>query len=235
MNKAGIMQPYFLPYIGYFSLISEVDEFVVYDNIKYTKKGWINRNRILNNGKEKLISISLKKDSDFLNISERKISESFNRKKLLNQFHNAYFKSLYFDEINELLKEIILFEENNLFNYVFNSIKCVCKYLDIETSIKVSSELPLNHNLNGFNRVIDICKFLNSKQYINPIGGLEIYNRDDFKKNDIELFFLKPKIYEYSQNCKIFTPWMSIIDVLMYNSKNKTKEFLLPNYDLIRN
>lgn len=235
MSKAGIMQPYFLPYIGYFNLIFEVDEFVIYDNIKYTKKGWINRNRILNYGNEKLISISLKKDSDYLNISERKISESFNRKKFLNQFYSAYSKSLYFEEINDLLKEIILFEDNNLFNYVFNSINSVCKYLDIETTLKISSELPLNNNLNGSKRVIDICKYLDSKKYINPIGGIEIYSNDEFKKNGLELLFLKPKIYEYGQNCKIFKPWMSIIDVLMFNSKSKIKELLLPNYDLIRN
>ena len=89
--------------------------------------------------------------------------------------------------------------------------------------------------MKGFNRVIDICKFIDSKEYINPIGGIEIYNNDEFKKNGIELFFLKPKVLEYSQNCKIFTPWMSIIDVLMFNSKNKIKEFFLPNYDLIKN
>jgi len=63
--KVAIMQPYFLPYIGYWQLINAVDKFVVYDNIEYTKKGWINRNRFLQNGKDELFTIPLKKDSDY--------------------------------------------------------------------------------------------------------------------------------------------------------------------------
>lgn len=66
--KLAIMQPYFFPYCGYFQLMAAVDAFVVYDNIKYTKKGWINRNRIQVRGTESLISLPLKKDSDFLDI-----------------------------------------------------------------------------------------------------------------------------------------------------------------------
>ena len=64
----GIMQPYFFPYIGYFQLIKAVDKFVVYDNIQFTKKGWINRNRYLYNGGDKTFTIPLKKASDYLNI-----------------------------------------------------------------------------------------------------------------------------------------------------------------------
>ena len=56
----GIMQPYFLPYIGYWQLLSAVDQFVVYDNIKYTKKGWINRNRFLRDGTDAVFTIPLK-------------------------------------------------------------------------------------------------------------------------------------------------------------------------------
>ena len=75
--KLAIMQPYFFPYIGYFQLMNAVDVFVVYDDIKYTKKGWINRNRILVNGKDLLFTLPLKKDSDYLDIYQRKISNDF--------------------------------------------------------------------------------------------------------------------------------------------------------------
>ena len=84
--KVAIMQPYFLPYIGYFQLIAAVDVFIVYDNIKYTKKGWINRNRILLNGKDVMFSLPLKSDSDYLNIRDRELSADLSRGKLLNQF-----------------------------------------------------------------------------------------------------------------------------------------------------
>jgi len=82
--KAAIMQPYFLPYIGYFQLMAEVDVLVVYDNIKYTKKGWINRNRISLNGTDVMFSLPLKNDSDALAVRDRQLAADFNRTKLLN-------------------------------------------------------------------------------------------------------------------------------------------------------
>ena len=117
MKKLAIMQPYFFPYIGYFQLINSVDEFVIYDNIQYTKKGWINRNRILSEGKDKLISVSLKKDSDYLNVVGRKLSETWinDSKKILNLIFNAYHKSPFFEEVYLLIKKCILNENNNLF------------------------------------------------------------------------------------------------------------------------
>ncbi|WP_415838542.1 WbqC family protein, partial [Rahnella bruchi] len=93
--KVAIMQPYFLPYIGYFQLMASADVFVIYDNIKYTKKGWINRNRMLLNGKDSVFSLPLMKGADSLNIAERAISPDFNKMKLLNQFHGAYSKAPY--------------------------------------------------------------------------------------------------------------------------------------------
>ena len=88
--RLAIMQPYFFPYIGYFQLIAAVDQFIVYDNIKYTKKGWINRNRMLQNGKDVMFSLPLKSDSDFLDVCERELAADFNRDKLLNQLKGAY-------------------------------------------------------------------------------------------------------------------------------------------------
>ena len=78
--RLAIMQPYFFPYIGYFQLIAAVDQFIVYDNIKYTKKGWINRNRMLQNGKDVMFSLPLKSDSDFLDVcGTRPISSKLTR------------------------------------------------------------------------------------------------------------------------------------------------------------
>ena len=93
--RVAIMQPYFFPYIGYFQLIASVDVFVVYDNIKYTKKGWINRNRILQNGKDVMFTLPLKKDSDFLDVRERELSADFDRVALLNKIRGTYQKAPY--------------------------------------------------------------------------------------------------------------------------------------------
>lgn len=228
----GIMQPYFMPYIGYWQLISAVDVFVVYDNIQYTKKGWFNRNRFLKNGKDALFSISLKKDSDYLNVDERFISSEFDKKKLIAQFQNAYAKAPYLKEIMSLIEEIIMFDENNLFKYVLNSINKICKYIDIDTKIVVSSSLDINHQLKSKKKVMAICNALNADEYINPMGGIELYDKDEFKAENIKLNFIKSNEIEYKQFDNAFIPWLSILDVMMFNDKNEITK-MLKGYTLI--
>jgi len=230
--KGAIMQPYFFPYIGYFQLISAVDEFVIYDNIKYTKKGWINRNRILVNGVDTLISLSLKKDSDYLNVVQREVSSDFNKGKLLNQIKNAYSKSLFFEEVFPLIERIICFEEKNLFYFIFNSIKEVCYYLGINTKLKISSEVHINHELKSQEKVIAICKERKFDKYINSIGGMELYSKEVFGNFGIELSFIKGNIRPYPQLNKEFIPYLSIIDILM-NCEKKEILSMLNDYELV--
>ena len=232
MKKIAIMQPYFFPYIGYWQLINSVDEFVVYDNIKYTKKGWINRNRFLQNGKDELFSIQIKSDSDYLDVVNRKISENFDRDKLVNQLSSAYSKAPFFKDNFPIIKEIILFDEQNLFKYIHNSIEKICKFLGIETKIIISSTINIDHkNLKSQDKVIAICKALDAKIYINPIGGTELYEKDIFKQNGVKLSFLKANELVYKQLGNEFVPWLSIVDVLMFNPKEKILE-MLGNYEL---
>src|SRR2546425_10536248 len=111
MKSLAVMQPYFFPYVGYFQLMNAADLFVVYDNIKYTKKGWINRNRILQNGKDVVFSIPLRKDSDSLHIRNREISADFKKAKLLNQIREAYRRSPHFERTFSLVERIVLKQE----------------------------------------------------------------------------------------------------------------------------
>src|SRR5689334_5504655 len=122
------MQPYFLPYIGYFQLIAAVDLFVVYDNIKYTKKGWINRNRMLQNGRDVMFSVPLKAASDSLDICNRALAADFNRERLLNQFNGAYRHAPYYRQTLPLLEEVVRHEESNLFSFLHHSIVSTCKH-----------------------------------------------------------------------------------------------------------
>jgi hypothetical protein len=127
--KAAIMQPYFLPYVGYFQLIESVDLFIVYDNIKYTKKGWINRNRMLQNGHDVVFSLPLKRDSDSLDVRDREIAVDFRPDKLLNQIAGAYRRAPYFVQTFPLIEQIVRFEERNLFRYLHHSIVEICEHL----------------------------------------------------------------------------------------------------------
>ena len=229
----GIMQPYFLPYIGYFQLISAVDKFVVYDNIKYTKKGWINRNRMLLNGKDSMFSLSLKKDSDFLNIVDRELSVEFDRGKLLNQFKGAYGRAPYFSECLTLLDRVLGFEGNNLFRFILHSLSETCVHLNISTELVISSTVEIDNYLRGQDKVIALCTSLRARTYVNPIGGTELYSSDFFNESGVDLKFIKTKPLEYNQFGKPFVPLLSIIDLLMFNPLEKVMEIVRNDYELL--
>ena len=231
--KIGIMQPYFFPYIGYFQLIKSVDVFVVYDNIKYTKKGWINRNRMLQNGKDVMFSIPLKNASDSLDVCERELSTDFNRDKLLNQFKGVYRRAPYFEQTYLLVENIVRHKDRNLFRYLHNSIVATCNYLGIDTDIKISSEIAIDHSLKNQDKVLALCEALGANTYINAIGGMELYTKETFFDKRMDLKFIKSKPFEYNQLGVEFVPWLSIIDVMMFNSVATIKECLSCNYELI--
>lgn len=230
--KLAIMQPYFFPYLGYFQLINAVDVFVVYDNIQYTKKGWINRNRILLNGKGVIFTIPLKKASDYLNVYERELASDFNKDKLIRKLQTAYSKAPHFNTVFNLVEKIIHHNSINLFEYIYNSINAICNYLNINTNIIISSKIDINHELRGQDKVLEICKALEANSYINAIGGISLYKTNDFARNNIDLYFLKTNIIKYKQNNSDFIPNLSIIDVMMYNSKDSIMK-MLEQYILI--
>ena len=222
------MQPYFIPYIGYFQLISSVDEFIIYDNIQYTKKGWINRNRISVNGKDQFITIPIKKDSDYLDVSERMISDNWGKEKykILNIIKSFYGKAPNFKEAYGVIEDCLNIEEENLFNFIYETILIINNFLDIKTKIIISSDIDIDHNLRSKNKVIEICKNRNAEIYVNSIGGISLYDKEEFKDNGIILNFIKSNPIKYQQSNSEFIPWLSILDVMMFNSKEKIKEYL---------
>lgn len=231
--KLAIMQPYFLPYIGYFQLIASVDQFIVYDNIKYTKKGWINRNRILQNGSDVMFSLPLKKNSDSLYVMQRELAADFDRNKLLNQFRGAYRKAMYFEEIMPLIEQIVRFEDNNLFTYLHHSIVRLCNYLGIMTDIQVSSNIDIDHTLQSQERVLALCQATNANTYVNATGGMELYSKQVFEDKCIQLKFIKSRPFEYKQFDKPFVPWLSVLDVLMFNPLDSVRKCINQNFELI--
>jgi WbqC-like protein family len=235
--KVGIMQPYFLPYIGYFQLIHAVDVFVLYDNIEYTKKGWINRNRILVNGKDEYITLPLKKDSDYLHIDKRSLTDTFVDEKIktLRKIAACYRKAPFFNEGYALIERIYACSDTNLYSFIENSIRQVCAYLDIKTTLVVASEQNIDHLLRSEEKVLALCKQLGAKTYINPIGGVELYKRKRFMKEQIDLNFLRPNPFVYSQFQHDFVPWLSIMDVIMFNSREAIMKQLNDGYELITN
>ena len=225
----AIMQAYLFPYIGYWQLINAVDTFVIYDNIQFSKKGWFHRNNILLDGKKKLFSIPLKKDSDSLDVVERYISDGAEKEinKIIRQVENAYKKAPYFVDVFPLIKEIFQNAERNLFKYIYNSVIQICEYLEINTNIVISSTINIDHSLKSQDKVIALNKALNATKYINPIGGIELYEYEIFQNENIELAFLNSNVLEYNQFEKGFIPYLSIIDIMMFNSREDIKKLLL--------
>jgi hypothetical protein len=227
------MQPYFLPYLGYFQLISAVDTFIVYDNIQYTKKGWINRNRMLRNGEAVLFSLPLQKGSDFLHIRERNLAAGFVPDELLNRFTGAYRRAPNFTSVFPILEDILRHEDTNLFRFLHQSISKLCDYLHIGTPIRISSDIVINHDLTKQEKVLAICRETRATTYVNAIGGVDLYSPADFRAAETDLKFLDSKPYEYAQFGHDFVPSLSIIDVLMFNPAETVRARVSGGYQLI--
>lgn len=234
--KVGIMQPYFLPYLGYWQLMNAVDVYVVYDNIEFTKKGWIRRNRILSGGTDKLFTLPLKKDSDYLDIRERFLADTQGdfRKSLISLVENSYKKAPEFGNAFPVIKDIIECGNNNLFEYIYYSIQKIREYLGIKSRLVISSTLDIDWSLKGKDKVLAICKCLGANEYYNAINGVPLYEpyRDKFAREGVGLHFLQMGDVFYQQFKNEFVPSLSIVDVMMFNSKEEIST-LLNYYELI--
>jgi len=224
----ALMQPYLFPYIGYFQLINAVDRFVIHDDVQFIKAGWINRNRILVNGKDQIITFPLKKDSSFAKINSRCWADSFQElvKKNLRILHAAYVKAPHYSQVYSLVEEILNYNESNVPIFILRQLELICKYMGVSTQFILSSSINKDNELRSEERVIEINKRLGSTHYINPIGGLGLYKKDNFSKQGIKLSFIKTGPILYKQYDNEFIPDLSIIDVLMFNDVHKVQELL---------
>lgn len=229
------MQPYIFPYVGYFQMVNAVEKFVFYDDVNYIKKGWINRNRILVNGQDFMLTVPL------LNASQNNIiSESYIRKdsygewkaKLLQTISLNYKKAPYFEVVFPMLKTFFDADYDTISEMAIKSVKLVSEYLELDTEFILSSEAYENKGLERQERLIDICKREKANHYINALGGRELYKKQDFEKEGIRLDFIKTQPIEYKQFNNQFIPWLSIIDVLMFNSKKEIAA-MLNKYELV--
>lgn len=226
----GIMQPYLFPYIGYWQLISAVDTFVVYDDVNFIKQGYINKNNILSNGAAHPFTLELVGTSSNKLINKIKIGN--NKKKLLKTIKQNYIKAPYFNTIFPLIEDIFKQNEENLAKFIGYSIIKVSAYLNLDTKIIFSSEIEKDNNLKGQEKVIHICKKLDAKNYINAIGGRELYSKAVFERSNLVLNFLNTEFIEYTQYENEFVPYLSIIDILMFNNLEIISQ-QLKNYKLI--
>ena len=222
--RLGIMQPYFFPYLGYWQLLANVDKYVVYDDVTYIKGGWINRNNFLINGQKNLLTMRLEKASSYTLIKDIAIKDDF--VKFLKTIEMGYKKAPFFEDIFRLLKDICQCPDKKLGQFLFNSHIKICEYLGIDTELILSSSFDKHTEFKGKDKVISICKQLGADEYINAIGGQELYDKKEFAENGIRLNFLQTNLREYRQLKNEFVAGLSIIDIMMFNSKEEIKEML---------
>jgi len=230
-RRVAIMQPYFLPYLGYFQLIDAVDTFVVYDDVNYIKGGWINRNRILGHqGGSEWITLRTVGASPNKLINEVDVGN--NRPKLLKTIQQRYAKAPQFDTIYPFINQILMYEESSLARFLFAQLKLVSNYLGIVPDWQLSSAMSKDNSLKAQAKVIAICKSLGATEYINAIGGKNLYVEDAFAEQGIRLSFIESRLSAYLQFGADFVPDLSIVDVLMFNDREACRS-LLHEYSIV--
>jgi len=243
-----------MPYIGYFQAIAAVDKYILYSNLTFIKDGWMNRNRLqLQDGKILTISVPLKHKSSNTMIYDVEVDNTKPwQKKLLKTIYLNYRPSAYFDEVYPFIEGLLTPQFNTLTQLNADTIKAIAKYLDIDTVIESDntrfldmeklldvvednySVMPFlkTHPVRKVARVLEMCRRENCTEFINAIGGRVLYSKEEFCLYGIDLKFVSTNHFEYPQLVDGFEPNLSILDVLMHNGKEGTKQ-LLKEYTLI--
>jgi hypothetical protein len=213
------MQPYFLPYIGYWQLINAVDKFVILDDVQYISRGWINRNKICINGDDKWITIPLEGANRNKSINEIKIlphSEWFPKLSRTVKYNYKSYKN--YKEFYPIIEDILLYNDLKLINYLVNSINTILNYLDIDTNIFLSSEIDREKKLSGQDRIIYLCRQEKANLYINLPGGKNLYCHETFKNANLDLEFINVESSKLELNPKFKN--LSILHLIMTFGKN---------------
>lgn len=224
------MQPYLFPYIGYYQLVRCVDKFVVYDDVNYIKRGYVNRNHILDQGCRRRFTVPVPGGSIHKKISE--LSFSGEVEDILEGIRHAYVKAPFFEEVFPLVKKVFEGEDRRISAVCSNGINEVFCYLGMNLDISCSSRLEYDRFLSGADKLMAICDVLGSRQYVNSIGGQELYEKEYFSLKGFDISFLKTREINYDQRGKQFISNLSMIDVLMWCSREDVKA-LLDEYDLV--
>lgn len=220
----GIMQPYFFPYLGYYQLARSVDHFVFLDDVAFSRRSFINRNRILLEGRPFQFSIPVSEASSTRNINEHRFTGDFG--KFLAQLRQTYAKAPFFQEIYALVESVALDPEQNVALKNARSITAVFDYLDVPLSSASASQSGVAR-ARGQERILALCRHHATTTYHNASGGRTLYDAACFNDNGIGLRFLANSFPPYDQGTgEAFVPGLSIIDVLMHAPPEQARSML---------
>ncbi len=228
--RLGFMQPYFFPYIGYFDLINCSDRWIVFDTVQFIKQGWINRNRILHPKTGwQYITIPIKNGPHNVPILEVETKNPAEWRSLITgQLEHYRKRAPHYDETINLVKNCLGIEENNLSKLNVHILDTVCHYLDITFNYSIFSQmnLSLKNIEESGDWALRLCETLGAKEYINPPNGINLYDPERFNSCGIKLIIQEQADFVYSCKGYAFEPNLSIIDALMWNTKEEIKDYL---------
>lgn len=234
--KIAIMQPYFFPYIGQFQLIHAADRFILCDDVQYIRHGWINRNRVLKpNEGHYYVTVPLAKHSSSDAIRNiRVVDDGAWKQKIFRQVEHYKKKAPFYSHVCTLLNNCFATTETSIAKLNGACLKAVCEYVGIDFTLEVSSEMGLDYSKvrSTDEWAIRICEQLGASEYLNPIGGITLYEKEKFQAHKIGLGFLQTNIRSYNQGRAYFEPRLSILDVMMFNSPDEIKT-MLNDYELL--
>lgn len=226
--KLAIMQPYFFPYLGYFSIIKCTDKFVFLDEVQYIRHGWIERNRILKKDGFIYIQVPIHKHSRETLIKDILIRNDNWKRKILDQivFYKSMAKNYW--SVRKLLERIFSESFNSITEQNAFIIKEICNYLGIDFQFEISSKLNIPYE--GIEEpddwALQISLFLNAEEYYNPIGGMKLFNKKKYNSNSVKIKFVENKLVPYTQAGNLFTSSLSIIDIMMFNSIEESNHLI---------
>lgn len=233
--KAAIMQPYFYPYIGYFQLIQAADRFILFDDVQYIRHGWINRNRILKpvEGCQFIIMPLTAHSRGTLIKDIQPADAGKNKDKILRQIEHYKKAAPYYKTVRALMGDCFARQQSTIAEMNGCYLKAVCDYIGIDFKIEISSQMDFDYSQvqDAGDWALRMCEQLQATEYINPAGGMGLFDNSRFEKSNIRLGFLQPSICAYNQRRAYFEPGLSIIDVLMFNEPAEIKN-LINDYQL---
>jgi hypothetical protein len=234
--RTAVMQPYLFPYIGYFQLVKAVDTFIFFDDVNFITRGFIHRNSVATNGKNHLFTVPLSGASQNLQINQVEIHEGqYDKwwKKFQGTLKMNYAKAPFYNETTELVKDVFDEPPVLISSLADKSVRAISEYLGLAAGFGYSSDVDYNKEGEAQDKVLEICREYKTDTYINPIGGADLYTSTKFEAQGIKLKLLKSEETPYKQKSDVFLPSLSIIDVLMYNSKAQVGHFL-DKYELVK-
>ncbi|MBC3757747.1 WbqC family protein [Hyunsoonleella sp. SJ7] len=228
--KLGIMQPYFMPYLGYIGLVNYVDHFILFDTPQFIRHGWIERNQILKlDGEPMYIKVPLIKHSRNTSIKDVSINNRINWKdKILAQLSHYKKRAPHYSSVIKMLDSIFEYDYESIVDLNYKALSEVCSYLDIKTPISIWSEMDIEiESVNSPDEwALNICKALNADSYYNPPGGRSFFDIEKYDKAGVKLNFLEVNQRSYKQFSEGFVPYLSIIDTLMFCDKEEIRLIL---------